>query len=98
MNIVEQGDSLHLLDKVEESSVQTIYFDPPFNTQKIWIMAPDDETGFSDIWESNQTYIDFIEQIIWGINISSADIWKKKEPFFVNFFLHFTTIGSIKSI
>ena len=64
MNIVEQGDSLHLLDKVEESSVQTIYFDPPFNTQKIWIMAPDDETGFSDIWESNQTYIDFIEPIV----------------------------------
>ena len=64
MNIVELGDSLHLLDKVEESSVQTIYFDPPFNTQKIWIMAPDDETGFSDIWESNQTYIDFIEPIV----------------------------------
>lgn len=64
MNLIKQGNALHLLDEVEDGSVQTIYFDPPFNTQKVWTLAPDDETGFSDIWESNQTYIDFIEPLV----------------------------------
>jgi len=64
MNLIKQGDSLSLLDEVENHTIQTIYFDPPFNTQKVWTLAPDDETGFSDIWESNQTYIDFIEPLI----------------------------------
>ena len=64
MNLIKQGDGLTLLDEVEDQSIQTIYFDPPFNTQKVWTLSPDDETGFSDIWESNQTYIDFIEPLI----------------------------------
>lgn len=64
MNLIKQGDSLHLLDELEDGSVQTIYFDPPFNTQRMWTLAPDDKIGFSDIWESNQTYIDFIEPLV----------------------------------
>ena len=64
MNIIRQGDSLGLLNEVENNTVQTIYFDPPFKTQKEYVLAPDDETGFSDSWESNQAYIDFVEPLV----------------------------------
>ena len=64
MNLIKQGDSLSLLNEVEKLTIQTIYFDPPFNTQKVWTLAPDDKTGFSDIWESNQTYINFVEPLV----------------------------------
>jgi DNA modification methylase len=64
MNLIKQGDSLSLLDEVEDQSIQTIYFDPPFNTQRMYALSPDDKTGFSDIWESNQIYIDFVEPLV----------------------------------
>jgi len=64
MNIIKQGDSLNLLDEVGNGTIQTIYFDPPFKTQREYVLAPDDETGFSDIWESNQIYIDFVEPLV----------------------------------
>ena len=64
MNIIKQGDSLGLLDEVENGTVQTIYFDPPFNTQRVYRLNPDNEIGFSDIWKSHQSYIDFIEPLV----------------------------------
>ena len=64
MNIIKQGDSLGLLDEVENGTVQTIYFDPPFKTQRVYRLNPDNEIGFSDIRKSHQSYIDFIEPLV----------------------------------
>ena len=64
MNYVKQGDSLQLLDEVEDKSIQTIYFDPPFKSQKVYVMSPDDETGFPDVWSSNKEYMDFVEPLV----------------------------------
>ena len=64
MNVIKQGDSLSLLSEVEDQSVQTIYFDPPFKTQKVYSLSPDNDLGFSDIWNSNQAYIEFIEPLV----------------------------------
>ena len=64
MNYIKQGDSLQLLNEVEDKSIQTIYFDPPFKSQKIYVMSPDDETGFPDVWSSNKEYMDFVEPLV----------------------------------
>ena len=64
MNIIKQGDSLGLLDEVENGTVQTIYFDPPFKTQRVYRLNQDEEIGFSDVWKSKDTYTNFIEPLV----------------------------------
>lgn len=64
INLVKQGDALGLLDEVADGTIQTVYFDPPFKTQKTYTLDPDNDLGFSDIWESNKHYIDFIEPLV----------------------------------
>ena len=61
------GDCLDVLQKMEPESVDLIYVDPPFFTQKVHdLTTRDGSTGFSfrDIWDSDSSYADFIYQRI----------------------------------
>ncbi|MGL5508194.1 MAG: DNA-methyltransferase, partial [Microcoleaceae cyanobacterium] len=66
MNIL-QGDCLTLLPNIPAESVQMIYIDPPFFTQKNHSLKTRDnqtEYTFSDIWESLAEYLQFMEKVL----------------------------------
>ena len=47
MNRIEKGDSRDLLKTVATESVKSIYFDPPFNSnRKYRLTSSDDSIGF----------------------------------------------------
>jgi len=63
-NRIEEGDAIHLLDTVDSGSVQTIYFDPPFNSDFHYVMDQEhDHRGFIDKW-SDDEYAAFIDHMI----------------------------------
>ncbi len=58
-----RGDCLEVMRSMEEKSVDLIYLDPPFFTQKIQKLKTRDrkkEFSFSDIWDTHQEYAHFI--------------------------------------
>lgn len=57
------GDCLALLDDVENSSIQTVYLDPPFNSGRDYKMGLDSEVAFRDTWSGDQ-YKDMISKVI----------------------------------
>ena len=64
-NMVVAGDALDLIKKVEEQSVECVYFDPPFNTnRKYRLTTKDDSVGFNDLFKSDEEYINLIEPIV----------------------------------
>ena len=61
------GDCLDVLRDIHPGSVDLVYIDPPFFTQKVHALATrDGSTAFSfrDIWNSENSYADFIYQRI----------------------------------
>ena len=47
MNTIELGDSRELMKQLGDKSVNVVYFDPPFNTNKIYRLTTDVESvGF----------------------------------------------------
>ncbi len=63
-NKVYCGDCLKILDDISDESIDLIYLDPPFFTQKIHRLGARDrrsEFQFSDIWNSTSEYADFIQ-------------------------------------
>lgn len=61
------GDCIRELKKIEEGSVDLIYLDPPFFTQKEHSLTPRDnskEYNFNDVWASLDEYLNFIEHTI----------------------------------
>ena len=79
MNIIKLGDSRELLKEVETTSVQAIYFDPPFNSnRKYRLTSADDSVGFDDIFESDDEYISLVEPMV----KECARIMKKDGSFF----------------
>ena len=61
------GNNLEILTKLENESVQLVYLDPPFFTQKIHSLITRDnsaEYSFSDNWNSRKDYLDFIRQVL----------------------------------
>lgn len=56
-------DCLDAFRSIESSSVDMVYLDPPFFTQKWQSMRDSDgkEYGFSDLWQSRSEYLSFIE-------------------------------------
>ena len=61
------GDCLDVLQEMEPESVDLIYVDPPFFTQKVHDLVTRDGTAsfsFRDIWESDSSYADFVYQRI----------------------------------
>ena len=51
------GDFLKCSEDIEKGTVQTIYFDPPFRTQRDYRLTPKDDLGFDDTWDSELSLI-----------------------------------------
>jgi len=65
MNKIKLGDSRELLKSVEDQSVNSVYIDPPFNSSRNYRLTSSDQSiGFSDIYHSDQEYIDLIEPMV----------------------------------
>ncbi len=59
------GDCLDILEKTAPNSVDLIYVDPPFFTQRVHSLTTRDGSesfSFSDIWDTDNAYADFIFQ------------------------------------
>ena len=64
MNIIKNGDSRELLKEVESNTVQCIYFDPPFNSNRNYHLTPDNKLGFTDKFKTNDDYMSLVEPMI----------------------------------
>ncbi len=64
MNTIKCGDSRELLKTVADESVQSIYFDPPFNSKRNYYLTPDNKLGFKDKFDSDDDYISLIEPML----------------------------------
>ena len=64
------GDCLDVLQKMELTSVDLVYVDPPFFTQRVHHLSTrdgDKDFSFSDIWDSDSSYADFLfQRISWA--------------------------------
>ncbi|MBD2139162.1 site-specific DNA-methyltransferase [Anabaena sp. FACHB-1237] len=64
---VIHGNSLEILPKIDSGSMQMIYLDPPFFTQKTHsLMSKDNqvEYSFQDHWDSRDHYLKFMHKIL----------------------------------
>jgi len=60
-----QGDSAEILKSVEqESCVDAIYFDPPFNTGRKFTLNPDNDLGFGDKFDTDGDYESLIDPVV----------------------------------
>ena len=62
---VLQGDCLSELKKLKSSSVDLVYLDPPFFTQKKHTLKTRDNTrtySFDDSWDSIEAYRNYIKE------------------------------------
>ena len=65
MNNITLGDSRELLKQLQDKSIQTIYFDPPFNSSRTYRLTSNkDSVGFDDLFDSDQEYIDLVEPMV----------------------------------
>ena len=60
---VINADSTEYLKTVERKSVELIYLDPPFNSNRTYSLDTKSNIGFDDKW-SDEEYTEFIESII----------------------------------
>ncbi len=61
-NIIHCGDCLDVLKSIKPNSVDLIYLDPPFFTDRKHKLKSRDRTiefNFDDIWESDREYTKF---------------------------------------
>lgn len=75
------GDCLAILGAMEVESVDLVYIDPPFFTQKRHISTTREGStifSFRDIWESNHAYVDFIYQRV----VHARDVLKSSGSLF----------------
>lgn len=66
MTIV-QANCLYFLPNIEKNTMQLIYIDPPFFTQKNHSLKTRDnqkEYGFSDCWNSRSEYLVFMKKVL----------------------------------
>ena len=62
-HVVRVGDCLDVLDSIKRESVDLVYLDPPFFTQKIHHLVTRDgvrKFNFTDVWDDDNSYADFI--------------------------------------
>jgi site-specific DNA-methyltransferase (adenine-specific) len=79
MNKIELGDSRELLKQLEKLSVDAVYFDPPFNSnRKYRLTSSDDSIGFDDIFKSDDEYVKLVEPMV----KECARVLKKDGSFF----------------
>lgn len=66
-NRIYNGNCIERLTELDSNSVDLIYFDPPFFTQKKHSLVTRDESKkyeFSDSWESLEDYLELIEKCL----------------------------------
>ena len=79
MNKIQLGDSRELLKQLEKLSVDAVYFDPPFNSnRKYRLTSSDDSIGFDDIFKSDDEYVKLVEPMV----KECARVLKKDGSFF----------------
>ena len=63
LNSIYKGDCFDLVKKIDDASIDLIYMDPPFYTQRIHKLTDryGDEFSFNDSWENINKYIEYIE-------------------------------------
>lgn len=62
-NVILQGDCLAVMRSIKHDSIDLIYLDPPFFTEKTHKLKNRERTvefSFDDIWGSNRAYADFL--------------------------------------
>lgn len=67
---VHLGDCLPILNALDRSSVDLVYLDPPFFTQKVHQLAPRDRStvfSFADIWSSQKEFVAFLCERLWAV-------------------------------
>ncbi len=67
INRIVQGDCLEKMKLIEEESIDLIYLDPPFFTEKTHVLknrARTQEFSFEDIWGTNKEYAKFLNERI----------------------------------
>ena len=60
---IRQGDCLDVLRQIESASIDLVYLDPPFFTQKKHVLSTRDrktEYSFEDQWNSISDYASFL--------------------------------------
>jgi site-specific DNA-methyltransferase (adenine-specific) len=63
MNEVYYGDCLEVMKKIQEKSVDMIYLDPPFFSNRTHSLNSRDrlsQYSFDDVWENHKEYADFM--------------------------------------
>jgi site-specific DNA-methyltransferase (adenine-specific) len=63
MNDILNGDCLQIMDKIEKNSIDLVYLDPPFFTQRTHKQKTRDnraEFSFTDTWNSREEYCQYI--------------------------------------
>jgi site-specific DNA-methyltransferase (adenine-specific) len=72
-NKIYEGDCRDVLKKIESDSIDMVYLDPPFFTQKEHSLKTRDnskEYKFTDKWDSIEEYIELIsDSIILGTSL-----------------------------
>jgi len=60
--VVICDDCLNVMRKIEDNTVDMVYLDPPFYSQKIQCMKYSDgnEYRFSDIWDTRGEYLEYM--------------------------------------
>ena len=67
LNRIYNGNCLERLGELDSNTVDLVYFDPPFFTQKKHTLVTRDESRkyeFSDSWDSLEDYLDLIESCL----------------------------------
>ena len=67
LNKIYKGNCIKILAELESNTVDLIYFDPPFFTQKKHSLVTRDDSKkyeFSDSWESLEDYLELIESCL----------------------------------
>lgn len=73
------GDSRELMRSVKDESIDCVYFDPPFNSnRKYRLTSKKDSIGFDDLFRSDDEYISLIEPMI----EQAQRVLKKEGSFF----------------
>jgi site-specific DNA-methyltransferase (adenine-specific) len=63
INTIQQGDCLNVMKHINSTSIDLIYLDPPFFTEKTHALKTKDrskEFSFDDIWGSDLAYTQFL--------------------------------------
>ncbi len=63
MQEIYHGDCLEIMAGLKDNSIDMIYLDPPFFTNKKHALSPRDRTShysFDDIWENHKIYADYM--------------------------------------